>query len=179
MKNQRLSAVRLPLSGAAWLAATASVLAMLLVAPKPAAAFDQGSSNIGITLGAGRALDRDYTVIGGRVGHFVADGFELALSGELWRGNDPDIYKLTPEVRYVWYMMSPVQPYVGGFYSRTVYDGLPDRNSYGAKGGVYFSVSHNASLAVGLVHERIESCSSATYRNCSQTYPEVAFNVRF
>jgi hypothetical protein len=155
--------------------ATATGLAMA----QPAAAFDKGSANIGITLGAGRALDRDYTVIGGRLGYYVADGLELGFSGELWRGNDPDIYKLTPEVRYVWYMLSPVAPYVGGFYSRTVYDGLPDRNSYGAKGGVYFAVSHNANLAVGLVHERIEGCSRTTYRDCSQTYPEVAFNVRF
>lgn len=146
---------------------------------QPAAAYDKGSSNIGITIGAGRALGRDYTVVGARLGHYVADGFELGFSGELWRGNDPDIYKLTPEVRYVWYMMSPVQPYVGGFYSRTIYDGIPDRNSYGVKGGAYFSVSHNATLGVGLVHERIESCTNSTYVDCSQTYPEIAFHVRF
>ena len=164
--------------GAALLAAVASLL-MMFALPQPAAAFEKGSSNLAITFGAGRALGRDYTVIGGRVGHYVADGFELAFTGELWRGNDPDIFKLTPEVRYVWFMMSPVQPYVGGFYSRTVYDGIPDRNSYGAKGGVYFSVSHNASLAVGLVHERIQSCTNSTYVDCSQTYPEIAFHVRF
>jgi hypothetical protein len=145
----------------------------------PAAAFEQGSANIGITLGNGSALGQTYTVVGGRLGYYVADGFELALAGEMWRGNDPNIYKLTPEVRYVWYMMSPVKPYIGGFYSRTFYDGLPDANSYGAKGGVYFAVSHNASLGVGLVYERIENCSSATYNDCSQTYPEVAFNVSF
>lgn len=145
----------------------------------PAAAFDKGSANIGITLGAGRALDRDYTVIGGRLGYYVADGFELAFAGELWRGNSPNIYKLTPEVRYVWYMLDPVKPYVGGFYSRTFYDGLPDRNSYGVKGGAYFAVSHNANLGVGLVYERIENCQSATYRNCSQTYPEISFQATF
>ena len=158
---------------------TAVVALALGTAVSPTAAFDRGSSNIGITLGAGRALDRDYTVVGGRFGYYAADGFEVALAGELWRGNDPDIYKLTPEVRYVWYQLAPVQPYVGGFYSRTVYDGLPDRNSYGAKGGAYFAVSHNASLGVGLVYEHIENCQRATYRNCSQTYPEVGFHVRF
>lgn len=145
----------------------------------PAAAFDKGSADIGITLGAGRALDRTYTVVGGRLGYFVADGFELAVSGEMWRGNDPNIYKLTPEVRYVWYMIEPFKPYIGGFYSRTFYDNLPDRNSYGAKGGAYFSVSPNASVGVGLVYERVENCQSTTYRDCSQTYPEVAFQARF
>lgn len=163
--------------GSRCLAALGAALCILMI--QPAAAFDKGSSNIGINLGAGRALDRDYTVLGARLGYYLADGFELAFGAEIWRGNDPSIYKLTPEVRYVWYMLSPVQPYAGGFYSRTVYNGLPDRNSYGVKGGAYFPVSHNASLGVGLVHERIESCQTATYRECSQTYPEISFNVRF
>ncbi len=142
-------------------------------------AFDKGTSNFAITLGAGRALDRTYTVIGGRVGHYIADGFELAFSGEFWTDNDPDIMKFTPEARYVWYGLSPVKPYAGGFLSRTMYDGLPDRNTYGAKGGVYFQVGPNAHLGVGLVYERVESCDRATYGDCDQIYPEAAFSVRF
>jgi hypothetical protein len=87
--------------------------------------------------------------------------------------------KFSPEARYVWYGLSPVKPYVGGFLSRTMYDGLPDRNTYGAKGGVYFQVGSNAHVGVGLVYERLESCNSATYGDCDQIYPEAAFLVRF
>ena len=156
----------------------AAALAGVLVSA-PCFAFDKGTANFGVTLGAGRALDRDYTVIGGRIGYFFADGFEFAFSGELWRGNDPNIYKFTPELRYVWYQLLPVKPYAGGFYSRTVYDGLPDRNTYGAKGGVYLPVGPNANLSAGLVYERVENCNQATYRDCSQWYPEFGFIVTF
>ena len=161
---------------AAWLlVAGATALCM----PPPALAFEKGSSNIAITLGSGRALERTYTVIGGRYGYYIADGFEFALSAEFWTDNDPDITKVSPEARYVWYDLSPVKPYIGGFLSRTLYDGLPDRNTYGVKGGVYFQVGSNAHVGVGLVYERLESCDAATYGDCDQIYPEAAFSVRF
>ena len=174
---------KLPQS-AAFITTRAALVALIsavacIVLSTPAAAFEKGSVNGGITLGAGRALDRDYTVIGGRIGYFIADGFEFAFAGEMWRGNDPNITKFTPELRYVWYQLVPVKPYVGGFISRTLYDGLPDRNTYGAKGGVYLPVGPNAHLSAGLVYERIESCSQSTYRDCSQWYPEFGFNVTF
>jgi hypothetical protein len=145
----------------------------------PASAFDKGASNIAITLGSGRALDRTYTVIGARYGYYIADGFELGLAAEFWTDNDPDIMKFTPEARYVWYRQGKLKPYVGGFLSRTMYDGLPDRNTYGAKGGVYFEVSPNAHVGLGVVYERVESCDKATYADCEQLYPEAAFVVRF
>jgi len=150
-----------------------------LALPHSALAFDKGTSSIAITVSAGRALDRTYTVIGGRLGHYVADGFELAIGAEFWTDNDPDIFKLTPEARYVWSGMGTIKPYAGGFLSRTMYNGLPDRNTYGARGGAYFQVGPNAHVATGLVYERVESCDSATYRDCDQFYPEIAFNVRF
>lgn len=156
------------------LAATA-----VLAVPHAALAFERGTSNISITLGAGRAVDRTYTVIGGRIGHYIADGFEFAVAAEFWTDNDPDIFKITPEARYVWYGLAPAKPYVGGFVSRTMYNGLPDRNTYGAKGGVYFQVGPNAHLGVGVVYERVESCDRSTYRDCDQLYPEAAFSVRF
>ncbi|HZP91729.1 MAG TPA: hypothetical protein VFB20_02440 [Burkholderiales bacterium] len=141
--------------------------------------FQAGTTDGGITLGAGRAVDQNYTVIGGRLGYFVADGFELAMSAQAWRGADPVIYKFIPEVRYIWYQSEPVQPYVAGFYSFNIYQGLPDKNSYGAKGGIYFPVGPNASLSLGLVYEAIESCNSAVYRECSDWYPEIGFLVTF
>lgn len=153
--------------------------AALLGSSQFALAFDKGTSSIAITVSSGRALDQTYTVIGARLGHYIADGFELAVGAEFWTDNDPDIFKLTPEARYVWYGMGTIKPYAGAFLSRTMYDGLPDRNTYGAKGGAYMQVGRNAHLGLGLVYERVESCDRATYRDCDQLYPEVAFNVRF
>lgn len=158
---------------------TIGALLLVLFHSTSALALGQGSSTIGVTLGSGSALDRTYTVIGARLGYFVADGFEFSVGGELWRGNDPDIYKITPEIRYVWFHLPGVKPYVGGFYSRTVYDGLPDRNTYGVKGGAYFPISPNAHLSAGLVYEKIEACTTAVYIDCSQIYPEFSLNVSF
>jgi hypothetical protein len=152
---------------------------VLLFAWTPAWAFERGSSNIGLTIGAGRALDKTYTVFGGRLGYYLADGFEAAISAEAWTDNDPDIWKVTPELRYVWYQNQKFKPYGGVFVSRTLYDGLPDANTYGAKGGAYLQVGPNAYLGIGAVYERVESCDSATYGDCDQFYPEVMFSVRF
>jgi hypothetical protein len=152
---------------------------LLAIAATPTFAFQSGTGTASFTLGAGRALDQSYTVIGGRLGYFWADGLEFAVSGEAWRDNKPRIYKFTPEARYVWFAAEPVKPYIGGFVSRTMYSGLPDRNTYGVKGGGYFAVSPNANVSVGLVYEKITSCDSRTYRDCSQLYPEAAFHVRF
>ena len=177
-----MTGVRGCVSRKLWLQLAAGLLAALavcLAVPRPALAFERGTSSISITLGAGRAVDRTYTVIGGRIGHYVADGFELALGAEFWTDNDPDIFKITPEARYVWYGLSPAKPYAAGFVSRTMYNGLPDRNTYGAKGGVYFQVGPNAHVGVGAVYERVESCERSTYRDCDQLYPEVAFSVKF
>ena len=97
----------------------------------------------------------------------------------MWRGEEPDIYKISPEVRYVWYHLQTVKPYVGAFYARAIYDGLPDRNTYGTKGGVYLPISPNANLAAGLVYERIEGCDPVIYGDCSEMYPEFSLNVSF
>lgn len=145
----------------------------------PAHALRQGTTNLGFGISSGRALDQTYTVIGMRLGYYVADGLEFAIGGELWRGDDPDIYKISPELRYVWFDLPNIKPYVGAFYARTIYDGLSDRNTYGMKGGVYMRVSPNAHLGAGLVYERIESCDVSVYKDCSELYPELSFNVSF
>lgn len=158
----------------------ALVMAIASVAlANPAHALKQGTTNLGFAISSGRALDQTYTVIGMRLGYYVADGLEFAIGGELWRGDDPDIYKISPELRYVWFDLPNVKPYVGAFYARTIYDGLSDRNTYGMKGGVYMRVSSNAHVGAGLVYERIESCNVNVYKDCSELYPEVSFNVSF
>jgi hypothetical protein len=155
------------------------VAVIALTAASPVRAFDKGSSNIGLTVASGRALDRTYTVFGARLGYFIADGFETAFGAEVWTGNDPHITKLTPEVRYVWFQSQQFKPYAGAFVSRTLYDGLPDKNSYGAKAGAYLQVGSNAYVSAGLVYEQINSCDNATYGDCNQFYPEFTFHVRF
>ena len=151
------------------------------LAPQLASAqgFEEGSSTITVSLGAGRQLDQDYTVIAGRYGYFFVRDFEASFTFEAWRGNDPAIYKFVPELRYVYARRIPIKPYVGVFLSRTLYQGMSDRNTYGGKIGAYFRINPNAHLAIGAVYERVESCDSSTYGECRQTYPEMGLLFTF
>jgi hypothetical protein len=141
--------------------------------------FNRGNVSGSLFVGSGSALGETYTTLGVGLGYMVSDGLMAGISGEAWFGNDPNIYKITPEVRYTFFEVKPVKPYVGAFVSRIFYDGLEDRNSYGVRGGIYFPFSSNAAANVGLVYERISNCNESTYRDCSQTYPEAGVLVSF
>lgn len=141
-------------------------------------AFAAGNVTGSVSLGRGEALGRRYTTLGAGVGYMVADGLMAGINGELWMGEDPSIQKLTPEVRYIFTQVNPVKPYVGGFFTRTFYEDLDDRNSWGARGGIYIPFG-NAAMNVGLVYERVIDCNTSTYRDCSQFYPEVGLMVSF
>lgn len=164
------------LAAASLLIAAAALWAATTHAAEP---FNRGNVSGSLSIGSGRALGNTYTTVGAGLGYMVADGLMAGINGEAWFGNDPGIYKITPEVRYTFTQMEPVKPYVGTFVSRTFYDGIPDRNSYGARGGVYFRFSSNAAANVGLVYEKISNCNEATYRDCSQVYPEAGLLVSF
>jgi hypothetical protein len=155
------------------------VLAVLVCAAAPARAADQGASSFGLSLAPGRQLDQTYTVLAGRVGYYFADDFEGSLGLEAWRGKDPSLYKVVPELRYTVPMNPRARPYGALFVSRTFYDGLPDKNTFGGRLGFAFTLNRGASLGVGIVHERIEGCDAGTYRQCRQTWPEVGLSFAY
>lgn len=182
--NSRIAAARAVQSRHAVIAGSALVLGLLvalLSAPAFAAEpYARGNLTGSVNVGAGRALDRDYTTVGGSLGYMVSEGLMLGGSAETWLGNDPDIYKFNTELRYTFTnLAATVKPYVGGFLGYTMYDGLPDKNTYGARGGVAIPFSTNASFNVGLVYEKIASCDSRTYRDCSVLYPEAGVMFSF
>lgn len=156
-----------------------SFLALSVAACVPSLAAEQGASTFGLTLGSGRQLDQTYTVLGGRLGYYFADDFEGSIGLEAWRGKDPALYKIVPEIRYTIPTNPRARPYVALFVSRTIYDDLPDRNTFGGRLGFAFTLNRGATLGVGIVHERIESCNTDTYRKCDQTWPEVGLSFAF
>jgi hypothetical protein len=153
---------------------------LMLALPHGARAFEQGESSVALGIGSGQQLGRNYTVINGRYGYFFVKEFEASLALELWRGNSPEIYKIIPELRYVYSAPQRWKPYGALFVGYTNYGGaVQDRNSYGAKAGVYLRLNPSAYLGLGLVHERMENCDTAVYSNCQYTYPEVSLNFTF
>ena len=145
----------------------------------PAGAVEEGASSLSLSLSPGRQLDRTYTVLSGRYGYYFVRDFEGSIGLEAWRGNTPEIYKVVPELRYVYSANPRAMPYAAVFLTRTFYDGLPDRYTYGGRIGFYFTLNRGSRLGVGIVHERIESCDPGTYRECRQNYPEVGLHFTF
>jgi hypothetical protein len=154
--------------------------ALVLSMPPAAQAFGRGETSVALSLGSGQQLGRDYTVVNGRYGYFFVNEFEASLAFETWRGNSPDLYKIIPELRYVYSAARPLKPYAALFVSRTFYSSsVPDHNSFGAKAGAYYSLNANAHVGFGLVYERLESCDAAIYRDCQRAYPEVTLGFTF
>ncbi|MEQ1882020.1 MAG: hypothetical protein ABL878_13735 [Burkholderiales bacterium] len=160
----------------------ASLMAGATVLPGNSLAADvfrPGNTTGSVVLGAGRALDRDYTILGATLGYMASEGLMLGISANMWLGNDPSIYKITPEIRYHFPQFGSVRPYAGAFLSRTIYDGPPDRNTYGARGGVSVPFSTNAAFNAGLVYEKVSGCDTAVFRDCGQLYSEASVMFSF
>ncbi len=141
--------------------------------------FSRGSGRLSVTIGSGEAFRDDYTILGIGAGYYVIDGFEIGLNGEAWLGGDPDIYKISPGVQYVLPLETTLRPYVGGFYSRTFIEGFDDLNSFGARGGVYFTPGGNWYLGVGIIYESFSDCDDDVYDSCDDIYPEIRFALKF
>ena len=141
--------------------------------------FDAGSLRFSLVAGSGRSFNENYVVLGLGVGYFVLDGLEVGIDGEAWLGGDPDIYKLSPQVKYVLPLQSKFRPYAGAFYRRTFIDGFDDQNSAGGRGGVYFISSNNMYFGAGVVYETYLDCDNSIYSTCDDFYPEVTLAFSF
>lgn len=141
--------------------------------------FGRGRTRLSVYGGAAGAFNQTYAMLGLGAGYFIANGLEAGVDGEAWFGNSPKIYKVTPQIRYVLYQAAGVKPYVGGFYRRTIYEGLDDLNSYGGRVGVFSPLGGRGYAGVGLVYEKLVNCDTKTYSSCDSTYPEVSFSVGF
>lgn len=130
-------------------------------------------------MGSGQGAGDSYIVAGLGVGYFIANGLELGLDGEAWWGTDPQIYKVTPGIRYIYPGFERFWPYVGGFARRTIYQGLDDLSSYGARYGAYMALSGNAYAGFGGVYEKLSECDDTIYDSCTSTYPEITFSLSF
>lgn len=143
------------------------------------AAFRQGSVRVSLLLGGGRAFNHDYQVYGAGVGYYIVDGLEAGLEAETWKGNDPGITRVSPQLMYVFPTGRDARPYAGLFYRKSFIDGYKDLNDTGARGGVLFLLGRSAYLGAGVVYERHIGCDQVVYDSCSEAYPELLLAVIF
>ena len=85
--------------------------------------FARGKSRISIGGGTSGQFGNQYIVIGGGFGYFVANGLELGLDLQFFLGEEPQIYTVSPQVRYVFWQADPIRPYVGAFFRHQFIDG--------------------------------------------------------
>ena len=141
--------------------------------------FKEGSIRVSIVVGSGQTFGDDYTIIGLGAGYYVIDGLELGLDGEAWLSGDPDIYKLSPQTKYVLPTQSRLRPYIGAFYSHVFIDHYDDLDTIGGRGGVYFIQDKQWSFGVGAVYESYLNCDDTIYSSCDNIYPEITFLFSF
>ncbi|MGH8688820.1 MAG: hypothetical protein ACREVQ_14055 [Burkholderiales bacterium] len=157
----------------------AGTLASPAQAQHVAGVFSQGRTHLYVTGGTGSSFGETYTVLGAGVEYFVIDGLSAGLAFESWSGANPGFTTITPSVRYVFYGVPTVKPYVGAFYRRTDIDDLPSLDSVGVRAGVYVQAGRNAYVGFGVSYESYRDCEPTVYRKCDNTYPELSFGVVF
>lgn len=162
------------------------MFAFLLIANLPASVpdiqadpFQKGSRRVSIVVGSGQNFSNDYIIIGLGAGYYVLNGLELGLDGEAWLGGDQDIYKLSPQAKYVLPTQSRLRPYVGVFYNHLFIDHYDDLDTIGGRGGVYFIQEERWFLGVGAVYESYLNCDDTIYSSCDDIYPEITFSFSF
>ena len=166
------------------IAVTVAAAAAFALSPPAAAAdaagfFSKGQTSFVIGGGTGYAFNQSYFVLGLGVNYYVIDGFNVGLSVESWTGADPNLYKVTPSVQYVFHQIPKISPYIGAFYRRTYVSSLPDINSAGARAGIYIAAGRKAYFGIGGAYETYLDCNKSLYTSCSETYPEVSFVIAF
>lgn len=160
----------------------AFILLVFMTGPNAIAqgdAFLKSSVRLTLVGGWGQAFNDDYFILGGGAGYYISDGIEIGTDFEVWVGGSPNIYKLSPEVRYVVNASPNLKPYIGGFYSRTFIEGFDDLDSTGLSAGMFYRATANAYLGLGVVYENFIDCKARVYRDCSDFYTELTISIPF
>lgn len=147
-------------------------------APGP---FAAGMPRLSLTAGTGWSGTETYFILGVGGGYFFVNGLEVGLDYEAWLGGTPTLQRLSPELRYVFYFVPTVKPYLGTFYRHTfVSDGFVDFDQIGVRGGIYF-VPERAHFygGGGVVYERVLDCRAGVVVDCDSVYPELFLGITF
>jgi hypothetical protein len=145
--------------------------------PRRLTPFDRGSMRVSLGGGGGVYGGASYFAIAGGFSYFVWHGVELGVDLAQWFGSDPNVTHLSPQLRYVFYQLAPLSPYLGVFYRHWFrWAGQSDFDTIGARGGVLWQVGGRLYLGLGAAYERLlDTCDS----DCYAVYPEVALVVTF
>jgi len=136
--------------------------------------FCRGGIGVTVMIGSASAGSRDYLILGAGVSYYVIDGLSLGLDGDVWLLEDPTVYTLTPQTRYVLYFVPVIKPYLGAFYRHYFLTGdFDDLDSIGGRVGAYIVPGAGSYVGLGAVYEKMLSCEDSAFRDCDGWYPEI------
>lgn len=139
------------------------------------ASFREGGAELSVGGGYGVFNNDSYLVLLLGGAYYLRDGLSAGATGEAWTGSRPQIYDVSPQLRYVFLASAwRYKPYVGVFYRRTSYSrNLAPLDSGGARAGLVFPLSSRAYLTGGLAFEDYFGCDRNVYSSCSNVSPEI------
>jgi hypothetical protein len=141
--------------------------------------FMQNTQHLSFNLSFSDSLKRDYVGFGLGYRYFPLDGLEVGLDFDLLLGNEPIIYRVSPEIRYVFYPLKTFIPYVGVFYQYNYIVNMENKGGLGARAGFYTPVGDNSYVGYGLSAGELRQCDKMVYGECSTIQVEFNFSLVF
>jgi hypothetical protein len=141
--------------------------------------FKQNSQHLAFNLGFSDSLNKDYVGFGVAYRYFPFTGVDVGVDFDLLLGNNPIIYRVSPEIRYVFQSLETFIPYVGAFYQYNYIVDLENLGGFGARAGLYTPISPTSYLGYGLSWGELRQCNKAIYGECSNRQIEINFSLRF
>lgn len=140
--------------------------------------FRGGRFRLGISIGGGTYGTETYFIPGFSVGYFLLNGLEVHVDTDFWLIGDPFLATPSPGLRYVFWMLPKVHPYLGGFFRHYfVGSGYDDANSVGARAGVYFMTGRRSFFGLGAAYEHM--LEDHLFASRDFIYPEISFVFAF
>ena len=142
--------------------------------------FAGGRPRLSVFLGTGSTGYDTYLILGAGLGYFLVNGLEVGFDYEAWIFADPVMHRISPETRYVFWMVPTIKPYIGFFYRHTFVSDYDDLDHLGGRAGIYFvPPAGHFYFGGGAVYEHELDCEDGYYVDCDNFYPEIALGATF
>lgn len=141
--------------------------------------FNQHSQHASFNLDFSNMLNKDYVGFGVGYSYFPLDGLETGLDFDLLLGSNPIVYKVSPQVRYVFHQFQTFIPYIGAFYHYNFIDNLDNRGGFGFRAGLNTQLWENAFIGYGVSFANLNQCDKNVYGACSEEKIELKFTLRY
>ncbi|KPJ88351.1 MAG: hypothetical protein AMJ53_16970 [Gammaproteobacteria bacterium SG8_11] len=141
--------------------------------------FAKNSQHVSFNLGFSDSLNKDYVGFGLGYRYFLLDGFNVGLDFDLLLGDNPIIYRVSPEIRYVFYPLKTFIPYVGAFYQYNYIVDMENKGGFGARAGLYTPLWSQTYVGYGLSLGELRQCETEQYGKCSTAQIELNLSLQF